>query len=115
MNDKIHSLCAFAQQHRITLEQAQELVAAGGPAIFDFDEALYLEENPDVARSLANGEFNSALHFYFLHGRYENRSGGPEGETPPEIKFKGPTHRGRCASACMGTPSFSRLSLAEQR
>jgi SAM-dependent methyltransferase len=43
-----------------------------------------------VRRSIANGEFNSALHFYFLHGRRENRSGGPEVQNPPEIRFKGP-------------------------
>jgi SAM-dependent methyltransferase len=89
MNDDPTSLAAFARQHRITLEQAQELIAGIGPAILDFDEALYLEENPDVQRSIENGEFNSALHFYFLHGRHENRSGGPEAENPPEIRFKG--------------------------
>jgi ubiquinone/menaquinone biosynthesis C-methylase UbiE len=84
------SLPAFASRHRITVEQAEELVASLGPAILGFDEALYLDENADVRRSIANGEFNSALHFYFLHGRHENRSGGPEAENPPEIRFKGP-------------------------
>ncbi|MBV8847969.1 MAG: class I SAM-dependent methyltransferase [Methylobacteriaceae bacterium] len=84
------ALTAFASRHRITVEEAQELFTSIGPAILDFDEALYLEENPDVRRSIANGEFNSALHFYFLHGREENRSGGPEADNPPEIKFKGP-------------------------
>jgi SAM-dependent methyltransferase len=84
------SLTEFARQHRITPEQAEELFASSGPAIFEFDETLYLEENPDVRRSLQNGEFNSALHFFFLHGRHENRSGGPEQENPPDIKFKGP-------------------------
>jgi ubiquinone/menaquinone biosynthesis C-methylase UbiE len=66
------------------------LLAGTGPGLLDFDEALYLEENPDVRRSIANGEFNSALHFYFLHGRNENRSGGPEVANPPEVRFKGP-------------------------
>jgi SAM-dependent methyltransferase len=80
----------FARRHRIAPEQAQELLASIGPGILDFDEALYLEENPDVQRSLGNGEFTSALHFYFLHGRHENRSGGPELENPPELRFKGP-------------------------
>ena len=89
MNDDL-SLPAFASRHRVTVEQAEELIASVGPAILEFDEALYLEENPDVRRSIANGEFNSALHFFFLHGRNENRSGGPEAENPPEIRFKGP-------------------------
>jgi SAM-dependent methyltransferase len=90
MSDDISSLSAFASRHRITVEQAEELLGAVGPAVLEFDEALYLEENPDVRRCVANGEFNSALHFYFLHGRRENRSGGPEAENPPEIRFKGP-------------------------
>jgi SAM-dependent methyltransferase len=90
MENPTASLAEFARRHRIAAEQAEELVAAIGPAIYEFDEALYLEENPDVRRSLANGEFNSALHFYFIHGRHENRSGGPELGNPPEVRFKGP-------------------------
>ncbi|MEA2841522.1 MAG: hypothetical protein QOF41_2852 [Methylobacteriaceae bacterium] len=90
MADPSMTLVEFARQHRITPEQAQELVASAGPAIFGFDEALYLDENPDVRRSVGNGEFTSALHFFYLHGRHENRSGGPEQDNPPEIKFKGP-------------------------
>jgi SAM-dependent methyltransferase len=90
MADPSVTLVEFARRHRITPEQAQELFAAAGPAIFDFDEALYLDENPDVRRSIGNGEFTSALHFFYLHGRHENRSGGLEQENPPEIKFKGP-------------------------
>ena len=84
------SLSVFAARHRISVEQAQELIASVGPVILEFDEALYLDENPDVRRSVANGEFNSALYFFFLHGRSENRSGGPEAENPSEIRFKGP-------------------------
>jgi SAM-dependent methyltransferase len=90
MADPPVSLEDFAHQHRISREEAGELLAATGPAIFGFDEALYLDENPDVRRSIANGEFKSALHFYLLHGRHENRSGGPEFENPPEVRFKGP-------------------------
>jgi SAM-dependent methyltransferase len=90
MSDEPTSLSAFARQHRITVEQAEELLAGTGPGLLEFDETLYLEENPDVRRSIANGEFNSALHFYFLHGRNENRSGGPELPNPSEIRFKGP-------------------------
>src|SRR3954447_19745891 len=90
MTDEPTSLSAFARQHRISVGQAEELLAGTGPGLLDFDEALYLEENPDVRRSIANGEFNSALHFYFLHGRNENRSGGPEVANPPEVRFKGP-------------------------
>ena len=90
MADPSVTLVEFARRHRITAEQAEELLAASGPAIFDFDEALYLEENPDVRRSVENEEFKSALHFFLLHGRHENRSGGPEQDNPPEIRFKGP-------------------------
>jgi SAM-dependent methyltransferase len=90
MTNEPAGLTEFARRHRVTPEQAQDLLDSVGPAILDFDEALYLEENPDVQRSLGNGEFNSALHFYFLHGRQENRSGGPELENPPELRFKGP-------------------------
>jgi SAM-dependent methyltransferase len=90
MADPSVTLVEFARQHRITPEQAQELFASAGPAIFGFDESLYLDENPDVRRSIGNGEFTSALHFFYLHGRHENRSGGPEQDNPPEIKFKGP-------------------------
>jgi SAM-dependent methyltransferase len=84
------SLADFARRHRVTMEQAEELFAAAGPAILEFDEELYLEENPDVRRSVENKEFTSALHFYYVHGRRENRSGGPEQQNPPEIRFKGP-------------------------
>jgi ubiquinone/menaquinone biosynthesis C-methylase UbiE len=84
------SVSAFATRHRISVEEAEELIASVGPAILEFDEALYLDENPDVRRSLEKGEFNSALHFFFVHGRRENRSGGPEAENPAEIRFKGP-------------------------
>jgi SAM-dependent methyltransferase len=90
MADPPVPLADFARQHRISAEQAEELFALAGPAIFEFDEALYLDENPDVRRSVDNGEFTSALHFFYLHGRHENRSGGPEQDNPPEIKFKGP-------------------------
>jgi ubiquinone/menaquinone biosynthesis C-methylase UbiE len=90
MNDEPAFLSAFARRHRISLEQAEELLAGTGPGLLEFDEALYLDENPDVRRSIANGEFNSALHFYFLHGRNENRSGGPEVEIPSDLRFKGP-------------------------
>jgi len=38
-----------------------------------FDEAAYLDANPDVSESVALGKFTSAYHHYELHGRLENR------------------------------------------
>ncbi|GAC1329596.1 MAG: hypothetical protein NVSMB26_06040 [Beijerinckiaceae bacterium] len=80
----------FARKHKITEQQAAVLIETVGPGIFDFDEALYIEENPDVRQSLAYGEFASAMHFFYLHGRHEGRSGGPEYVVPEAMRFKGP-------------------------
>ena len=48
-----------------------------------FDEHAYLIANPDVAESVANGEFNSAFDHYTLHGRAERR---PLKGPPPEMQ-----------------------------
>lgn len=45
----------------------------------DFDEAFYLETYPDIARSVADGEFTSGQDHYLRHGRAEGRLGMPKG------------------------------------
>jgi predicted O-methyltransferase YrrM len=41
----------------------------------DFDEELYLENYPDVAKAVKSGAFQSGLEHYELHGRAEGRRG----------------------------------------
>ncbi len=93
------STAEFAKRHRITEEQLQVLIQSVGPGIFDFDELLYAEENPDVKQSLAYGEFASAMQFFYLHGRHENRSGGPEYPKPEAVRFPGPRPTAGAAQA----------------
>jgi hypothetical protein len=42
----------------------------------DFDEALYLQLNPDVAKAVLAKKFDSGWHHYELHGRREGRRVG---------------------------------------
>lgn len=44
-----------------------------------FDEAAYLEANPDVAAALATGAFRSGQQHYAQHGRFEGRRLKSEG------------------------------------
>jgi SAM-dependent methyltransferase len=41
--------------------------------ILDFDEAYYLASNPDVAREVAAGGFETGYHHYVAYGRAEGR------------------------------------------
>jgi hypothetical protein len=42
--------------------------------LLDFDEAGYLERNPDVAQAVANGHFTSGAEHYIRFGRSEGRA-----------------------------------------
>ena len=46
----------------------------------DFDEAGYLERNPDVAKALGKGEIKSAIGHFARNGYFENRP-----TTPPAV------------------------------
>ena len=46
----------------------------------DFDESAYLAAFPDVARSIKDGQFRSALHHYESYGRREGRLTDPRYE-----------------------------------
>jgi hypothetical protein len=48
--------------------------AGGIPAPPDFDEALYLRENPDVEVAIRAGRAPSAFLHYHFYGRYEGRA-----------------------------------------
>ena len=50
-------------------------------ALEDFDESAYLAAFPDVARSIADGQFRSALDHYESYGRSEGRLTDPRFET----------------------------------
>lgn len=43
------------------------------PAPKGFDEAVYLNKNPDVAQAVNEGDFRSGYEHYLLHGRDEGR------------------------------------------
>ncbi len=47
--------------------------AARPPAAELFDEDAYLKAFPDIARSIAAGEWRSAMHHYIEHGQREDR------------------------------------------
>jgi tripartite-type tricarboxylate transporter receptor subunit TctC len=44
----------------------------------DFNEALYLRENPDVCEAVMQGKFSSGLAHYHVFGRWEGRPGAPQ-------------------------------------
>src|SRR4051794_33071876 len=107
MSDEATSLSAFARQHRITLEQAEELFAGTGPGLLEFDEALYLEENPYVRRSIANGEFKSALLSYSCMDALKTEAAGRNCQMLSRTGLKARSHRARCANASTAIPSSS--------
>lgn len=55
---------------------AEAAERAGLSGIPGFDEAAYLRANPDVARMVADGIFDTGLRHWFRHGRWEDRAQG---------------------------------------
>lgn len=62
---------------------AQKLVGAATEE--NFDEALYLKHNPDVAAAVANGDFASGRAHFDSHGRFEHR---PLRRVPVDLSLK---------------------------
>ncbi len=52
-----------------------------------FNESRYFELNPDVARAVSQGEFNSGLHHYLMHGINDGRQFYNGGYTGPGGKY----------------------------
>jgi len=57
-------------------KQANSRVAAATSTGLEFDEDLYLFFNPDVARAVRKGSFDSGLEHWQKHGSFEGRAGG---------------------------------------
>src|SRR6478672_408768 len=69
------------------------------PAVAEaFDEAAYLQGNPDVARAVAAGVFESGLAHYESHGRAEGRL--LKGYRPLPFSYKLPDFEAVLSSAC---------------
>ncbi|MGW5960835.1 hypothetical protein ACWFOD_23620, partial [Methylorubrum thiocyanatum] len=70
-------------EHVSASEQEYFSTFAGGVAVAaervgfsefaDFNEAQYLNKNPDVAQMVRNGIFDTGLRHWFRHGRWEGR------------------------------------------
>lgn len=58
------------------------------PPSIGFDEAFYLQENPDVLEAVKRGEFRSGLAHFIAHGQYEGRQPYAP-ECPTDYVFKG--------------------------